>query len=201
MRIAFTGASSTGKTTVAERLMDMPEFNRQVPIFLPSGGREILDGLGFRGIDSMSRSETAFYELSYFVRKLAREREIPAFLADRSYLDVAAYWLERDALHQSAYLQDLLLEPCRRLSHDYDLHFYFPADTIPFVPDGRRSLRMDLQKRVSNRIRQLANDWEIPLVVVKDPDLDRRIDFILETLSSPTASESWPGSNGSDQYI
>ncbi|MET9270539.1 ATP-binding protein [Kribbella sp. NPDC003557] len=190
MKIAFTGASSTGKTTAATQLMAMPAFRSHVDVFHQSGGRELLDGLGFDGLDAMDSHETAFYELAYFIRKLDREQQSPSFLSDRSYLDVAAFWLERDTIGRSEYVQQLLVEPCRRLTREYDLHFYFPTGLIPFVEDGRRSSEQRFHQRIDNRIRSLAEDWRVPLVTVEDSDLDRRVDFISATVVATTRFRS-----------
>ncbi|GAB3967434.1 ATP-binding protein [Plantactinospora veratri] len=182
MRVAFTGSSSTGKSTLAAALMKVESFRCLAPRYLPSEGKEILSEFGFTGLDSMTQDQTAFYELAYFARKVGREVDVDSFLTDRSFVDVAAYWLERDAAGRGAYIESLLVEPCRRLAHNYDLHFVLPMGMIPFEEDGRRSSDGEFHARIDARIRRLLDQWGIAHVEVTEAELPGRVEIVLKAL-------------------
>ncbi|MFI7430581.1 ATP-binding protein [Micromonospora sp. NPDC049836] len=187
MRVAFTGSSSTGKSTLASALMKVESFRRLAPRYLPSEGREILSELGFTGLDTMTQDQTAFYELAYFARKVSRELSADAFLTDRSFVDVAAYWIERDAKGRGAYLESLLVDPCQRLARGYDLHFLLPMGLIPFEEDGRRSSDGQFHARIDACIRRLLDQWCIAYVEVTETELSGRVELVLKALGQRRA--------------
>jgi nicotinamide riboside kinase len=191
MRVAFTGSSSTGKSTLANALMKVGSFRQLVPYYLPSEGKEILSELGFTGLDSMTQEETAFYELAYFARKVGREAGVDAFLTDRSFVDVAAYWIERDAAGRGAYVESLLVDPCERLARGYDLHFLMPMGLIPFEEDGRRSSDGESHARIDARIRRLLDEWAITYVEITDVDLSGRVEIVLEALRQKRSARDY----------
>ena len=179
MRVAFTGASSTGKTTLALELMKHPPFRSVVGEFVPSEGASLLRQLGFGGLDDLTQSQTAHFQLAYFVRKFSGEVDRDRCLVDRSFVDVAAHWLERDTVGSSEFIQRLLVEPCRLLARQYDAHFYFPAGLIPFEADGWRSTDIQLQQRLGGRIESLLREWRIPYATITTTDVSERVQFVL----------------------
>lgn len=182
MRVAFTGASSTGKTTLALELMKAGAFRNHIDRFIPSAGVDLLRNLGFGGLDGLTQSETSFFELAYFTNKITRELDQDKYIADRSFVDVAAHWLERDTLGASEFMQQFLVEPCQILAGHYDHHFFFPRTSLPFEPDGWRSTDEDFRNRLDRRIKALLEEWSIPFFTVPQGDLDNRARFVLKSL-------------------
>src|SRR4051812_17933176 len=108
MRIAFTGTSSTGKTTLARELMRVPEFANVVGTFLTEDARALLRELAHKSMDTMSRDELRRFQEEYFQRKAKKEQGAGSFLVDRSFVDVAAYWLVRDTVDLPPNVQEKL---------------------------------------------------------------------------------------------
>lgn len=184
MRIAFTGTSSTGKTTLAERLMQLPSFRDHVDTLISSISREIIDQMHFPSVDEMTRHQSQLFELLHFSRKLWREHSLDRFITDRSFVDVAAIWIERDTRGMSPELHELLVGPCRSLSARYDFHCYFPRNVIPFVADGVRSANEDYHNRVDARVRSFLDAWNLPYITISEAGIENRVSQVIEQINS-----------------
>lgn len=183
MRIALTGASSTGKTTLAHALMKSPSFVTKVGIFLPSEGRRIVNHLRFGTLDEMDETQRMLFQMLYFTAKLSAESARSQFITDRSFVDVAAYWTVRDADGMDDYLNYILDTPCRALAQNYDLHIYLPMGTLPFEHDGQRSTDIDFHTKIDRRIEHLLTEWNLPFRSIQDPDINLRVHAVLEAIS------------------
>jgi len=179
MKIAFTGTSSTGKTTLAVRLIKNPEFTSKVPEFVAVDARALLDELGFRSMDKMTRGQSREFQQLYFRRKIEIESGRESFLTDRSFVDIAAYWVCRDTFDLSEAEQRLLLDPCRHATKKYDIHFYFPSGLIVFEHDGYRSDDIEFHMRIDRCILRYLVEWQIPYVTIVESDINKRIETVL----------------------
>jgi hypothetical protein len=179
MRIAFTGTSSTGKTTTAHHLMDTSVFREHADRLIPSVSREIIGYFGFPSVSQMTRQQSQVFEILHFSRKLWQEHPHDRFITDRSFVDVAAIWIERDTRGMSKDIQDLLVKPCRALSARYDFHCYFPRGVIPFERDSARSVDHDYHQRVDARIRFLLDAWDLPYITMTESDISKRTSKII----------------------
>lgn len=179
MKIALTGSSSTGKTTVAKRLMADQGFVGIVGEFITEDARSLLSSLGHQSMDEMSRDELRQFQKQYLNQKATNEDGRSSFLVDRSFVDVAAYWLVRDSYDLPVVEQDRFEERCRELANSYDLHVYFPNDQIPFSSDGYRSENLDFHQRIADKIVELLKDWGSNYISIESPDLDSRVEQIL----------------------
>lgn len=175
MKIAFTGTSSTGKTTLANRLMALPSFVEIVGEFVKEDARSLLRSLGHTSMDDMSRSELRTFQELYLEQKSTNERRRNRFLVDRSYADVAAYWLVRDSFDLPKEKQRSFERRCCELAQGYDLHVYFPFGQIPFRSDGYRSEDLDFHRRIDEKIHELLQEWDLTLIEISSSDLDSRL--------------------------
>ena len=181
MRIAFTGSSSTGKTTLAREVMRIPEFEVLVGRFLTEDARALLREMGHTSMDEMSREDLRSFQRRYYDQKSENEKRFESFLVDRSFVDVAAYWLVRDAFDLEPKDRDALVLSCEAGARLYDLHFYFPIGSIPFISDGYRSERIDFHERIDAAIRDLCIQWRITLIPIASPNLKQRIEQVVRT--------------------
>jgi nicotinamide riboside kinase len=182
VKIAFTGSSSTGKTTTAETIIRLPEVKAKVERIVAEDARSLLRRLNHQSMDAMSRDELRQFQQLYFEQKVQNEAEHKSFLVDRSFVDVAAYWLVRDAPGLEADDRDRLPELCRKYASKYDLHFYFPYGGIPFKADGYRSQNDDFHREVDAMIQKLCVTWRIQPVCIESSKLESRVDQVLTTL-------------------
>ena len=73
MRISLTGASSTGKTTLAMALLANKEFSKFATKIIHVDGRKLLIEMGCQSMDSMSREQQKSYQLNYYNKKVELE--------------------------------------------------------------------------------------------------------------------------------
>lgn len=174
MKIALTGSSSTGKTTLAVELMKDSTLVARLGEHLEERARELLRAMGHTSMDRMSRAETRAFQLAYIEAKEQREAQLTRFLVDRSFVDAVAYWIERDDPSDELGLHGVLLDRCRRGALAYDGHIYCPFGVIPFVADGYRSDSSNFHERVDRRIRSLLNEWGVRYLTVNSSGLNER---------------------------
>ncbi len=184
MRIAFTGASSTGKSTLARLLTSDAKFRTILPEFISVDARALLASKGFGSMDNMNREQLRDFQCTYLNQKIVIEAGRDAYLTDRSFVDVAAYWLERDAEGLSECEVKEFVESCRYGARRYDLHFFFPTGLFPFTSDGYRSEEADFHKRIDAKITALIHEWEIDAVRLDMIDLETRRNAVVSTLAA-----------------
>lgn len=185
MKVAFTGASSTGKTTLARALFVDKGIKRVLCEHLSVNARTILNEMGHKSMDKMTKAQLQKFQLLYLDRKLLLEKDKGSFLVERSFVDIAAYWIERDSTEAPNNITELLIEECKNQSKNYDLHVYFPFGVIPFEEDGYRSLDMESHYKVGARILKLLSQWNLqPVLKLNYPELSKRYSTVTEWLKS-----------------
>jgi nicotinamide riboside kinase len=141
--------------------------------------RAILRRLGHMDMDRMTQTETAAFQREYFERKLALEHAEDAFLTERSFVDVAAYWVERDSPGDT---DGPFVAACHQAVARYDLHIYCPWGVIPFAGDGYRSADLTLHERFDARVRSFLVQWALPAVALVTADLGSRVAQVEDAL-------------------
>jgi nicotinamide riboside kinase len=182
MRIAFAGANSTGKTTLLERLSNTSNLNEHA-VFIFSNARSILQEMGYQCMDGMTREKMREFQIRYFHAKKYTEQRHESFISDRSFVDIAAYWLIRDTWDKSIKEQNLILNPCRQESQKYDVIFYFPFGRIKFEPDGCRSTDLHFHGAIDSQIKMFLDEWKLNYLIMKSSDLPQRMKEVLKELS------------------
>lgn len=175
VRVAICGTSSTGKTTLAKAMMADPRVNSVLPNFVGEGAREFLQKEKIT-LEQMSLKQRRDFQRRYLVRK----REIDAningnTLFDRSLVDVAAIWVERDAPNNEKLQQEFLI-PCERLVSYYSALIFIPFGKIPFQRDGVRIDDIELHRRIGVRIKSLLDEWQLPYGVIESTKIEERVD-------------------------
>src|SRR5258708_39608971 len=89
LRIAITGASSTGKTTLTKALMRDRRFSSIVETLIPERARTLLESLGHASFDEMAREELRDLQHRLFLLKLEEESKSDSYLVDRSFVDMS----------------------------------------------------------------------------------------------------------------
>lgn len=182
MRIAFTGTSSTGKTTLADRLKGDARFNLRVPDFVTTDARAMLRERGHASMDEMSVPDLLAFQRAYLARKLELEHGRGGYVTDRSFVDVAAYWLERDSAAAEAQESQRFVAECRVAAKRYDLHVYFPPGITPFQSDGYRSENAEFHLRINDRIVALLDAWSVNPLVLNSGDIEERVEAVIARL-------------------
>lgn len=183
MRIALTGASSTGKTTLAVEFVRRRLLTEDKFCFCPTDARSLLRTLGFRSMDLMTAPELADFQRRYFARKIAVESTCSqSYITDRAFVDVASYWYIRDFSNSGSMISEnenkQFMEKCRNKSSSYDLHFYLPWGVIPFEADGYRSEDIAFHESIDRYIVDILVQWKIPFIMLDTPVLEERLSII-----------------------
>lgn len=140
MRIGFTGAGGTGKSTTLAIVVRMLEaFGMGVPV-LGSVTRSVFQRRGLTEADqeSMSPEDRLNLQMEIFSERRAAEKAIGgAFISDRTLVDHFAYCLFRNYAVIGDVDHTALLDEAVESAASYDALFYFP---ISFTPpaDGLR---------------------------------------------------------------
>jgi hypothetical protein len=179
MKIAFTGTSCTGKTTLSDLLREDPWIKAHLPHFITVDARRLLLSHGFQSMDRMFPNELRTFQAEYLSRKVCIEDNRDNYLTDRSFVDVAAYWIERDAGSLPLSEVEPYVTRCHREVQRYDIHFYFPFGAIKFESDGFRSEDAYFHLRIDLRIQKLLQDWKLKVVKLDAIDLIERRELVI----------------------
>ena len=178
MKIALTGSSSTGKTTLARLLRDHAALSGIK--YLSADSRKLLQRMGYRSMDLMTRQQLREFQVAYLHSKLDLESNIQSYITDRSTVDVAAYWLIRDTFDLPDTIRDEYIEKCRNHASKYDLHIYLPFGLLPFEFDGYRSHSLEFHEQIDKQIMKFLKAWKIKYITLDMPDLDIRLQRVLD---------------------
>lgn len=175
-RIAIVGSFSTGKTTLAEALA--PKLG--LPL-LPEVAREIA-AQGFK----LDKDATVETETLIFLRQYHNEMTHPAFVGDRSLVDVMAYadWvLEHQDRRKEFALWDTCLEIARhQLRSQYTDVFYLPIE-FPIVPDGLRPMDPDFQADIDRRLVRFLELYDVKYETLTG-SVEERLDALVQAVES-----------------
>ncbi len=192
-RLALSGSAGTGKTTLGRRLAE----ELGVP-YIPEGMRARIEGgLSLHGL-GLRRLRALVLEL--WAEQCAAEDAALAsaggFVADRSPVDFAAFWLtyrftdDREAT--AAFFADVFAR-ARRLDHVVLL----PWGVLPLVPDGVRASNPWIQRHYQATLEGLLfRELRPPLLAVMPPlrELDARVAWVLDLLEQSDRAGGWrPG--------
>jgi hypothetical protein len=139
-----------------------------------------LHSLGTRGLRAIVR------EL-WQEQRAAQEAARDGFVADRSSLDYAAFWLHYD-LHEDPDGTDVHLEEMRASADDYDRILLFPWGALPLEHDGVRTTNRWVQLRFQTILEGLLERWAPSGLVARVPahdDFDARLAEVLAALGEP----------------
>ena len=157
MRVLFTGAQGTGKTTIITSLPDTITKIQGIT-------RSVVQKNGFQFNDGATdESQRAIFD----TKKKALE-ETPEFVSERSLIDVLSYtW------YQSQYGKCSAEEFARQYSetlnfiknHPDDVYVYFPIE-FELVADGTRSLDSQYQKEIDKCIKILLDTFHVKYITM-----------------------------------
>lgn len=184
MKIAFTGSSGTGKTTLAKYISE--EFN--IPLN-PVGSRSVAASMGFKNPYDVDKASLAVYDalrdsdegekkaataalLAYDghettcrglfqmelqAQKIAWEREHNSFVTDRSTVDDFVYC----ALHGHEHITEEYIKAAKKHFAEYDLVFLTPMNVfISNKPDPVRNMDWNYSRLFETMAFPLAHEWK-----------------------------------------
>lgn len=130
MKIAISGASGTGKTTLARALSE----HYKIPLN-PIGARDVAKAMGFDNpYDVDKAGKRVEFQARLFEAKLEWEQAHDNFVTDRSYLDNLTYC----CLHILDQVTEDMVSRFRTATLRYDAVFVLPRGVFQNLDDGIR---------------------------------------------------------------
>lgn len=179
-RLAMSGSAGTGKTTLGKRLAEELGLT-----YIEEGMRARLES----GLDLHLLTPDQHRALLYELWEEQRAQEIAAtagFIADRSSLDYAAFWLHYDFHYEAAETQKFMAQ-MKKEAERYDRILLLPWGVLPLAADGVRSTNPWTQLRYQSIVEGVLRHFSAAGVVLKVPeelDLESRIRAVRQQLSA-----------------
>lgn len=172
MRIALTGASSTGKTTLTNELLkDYPQFEQ-----INMNARELLKKHGCLNTGDMNADQYKRFQNAYINNKQLLEQGKTNYFTERSFVDAYVYWNYHCSDCSSASEKKQIYTICKKWANRYNLHIYLPFGSIPFVEDGYRHSSLEYHQCIDQAIRATLHEWKLNFIECSSPNLSDRID-------------------------
>ena len=193
MKVAFTGAGGTGKTTLATYAAKKWELP-----FLTNVAREVMQSRGIENESAQNAmSPEALLDLQYAIFLALKERRSsePAYVTDRLLLDNYVYALRRCGPAMDETLRKAWEDAAIADLYQMDLVFYTPAGLFPLKADGMRQADVAHQYLTDSAIYGLlckhAFDRQCGHVyVVNMADPERRQAYVDALISEVLVQES-----------
>lgn len=179
MKIGFTGAGGTGKTTALALIT--PTLG--LPI-LPSPARAVFARWGITEADqeAMTVEDKIKLQTEIYEARLQQEETIPHFISDRTLLDNYSYHLFR--CYQGISDEDLATYRDRTVANmkTYDLVFYFPL-LSNVEADGFRYSNISYQTMIDSMVFSFLTKNKIPYLEVIDGDAATKSAWIKQQIA------------------
>lgn len=175
MIVSFTGAQSTGKTTL---LNILKEKNKDIK-FVDEVTRRIKRDYNLP-INEDGNNLTQFMIMADHISNMYRKYDGELVILDRCVVDGLVYtqWLFANRKVNSA-MNDIAIDIYNSLYDKYDIIFYTDPADVGLVDDGERSadkkFRDDIINSFEHRIKELNN------VVVLSGTVEERLDTVKKT--------------------
>lgn len=183
-RIALSGSAGTGKTTLGRRLaqtLGLP--------FLEERMRQRLES-GFNLHGMSPQAWRALIAEDWAAQAAAEQAAQDGFVADRSSLDYAAFWMHYQ-LHENEAQTHEWLQAMSKAAENYDRIVLFPHGVLPLVDDGVRSTNPWTQLRFQTILEGVLERYAPRSALLRLPPitgLEARLEFVLSALGR-TAKE------------
>ena len=174
MKIALTGSSSTGKTTLSHGIASISDSLQYITV----DARSIIETFSIKNVDKFSNKDFKLFQKEWIRIKRKNELLIQNFITDRSFIDPLAYMKDRNIT------DDTLADKCISYMNDYDIVFYIPFGNIPFKSDGYRSDNLERHENIDKNIQLLLEENKINYYTIEDISVEDRIDYMVKVIQN-----------------
>ena len=185
--ISFTGAQSTGKTTLIKKCMDtLPHSDWE---FVPEVTR-LVKRNHCVDINELGNDDTQILILAQHLSNAncSYDRDLKGVIMDRCIIDGLVYTnylysenkVSPDVAHHSEYMFNKLLPKL-------DLVFYTSPKDIPLEDDGERSINIAFRDGILNEFEDIlyyidSQYDDVPEVIRLEGTVEERLDIIMKAL-------------------
>ena len=183
VKIALIGAAGTGKTTTALALAKQSERLKYVS--LPTS--KIMEDFHFENhYDVVEKSAGIGIT---FQEKLIRQRILffntlneNSYVTDRTALDSLVYYLVHNSFWAAESLSNYLEKRVREAMSIFNKIYLFPANSLTLKYNELRNLKPKYHEMTNYVFLGLLNKYKLKYKIVEEISLEKRVNFILETL-------------------
>ena len=176
MRIAFTGAQSTGKTTLLEAIKQNEEFRYKYEFIDEITRRMVKKGLK---INEAGGNTTQLLIMNEHIKNLLYEDVI----MDRCMLDGLVY---TDWLHWEGKVKTWVYEYTKNVFdhyiNRYDLIFYLKPE-FDIVDDGVRSVDIKFRNEIVERFERYVKHVQVPVIILSGT-VEQRLEQFYNTINN-----------------
>jgi len=183
LKIGIVGASCTGKTTLATKLSKY--FNLEV---IGEIARELFQEFNIASPrELINLEDEKRFQQSILDAKRKAESNLDHFVADRTFIDAAAYWL----FHLSQKVKDeesyAYFQRCRDYMNDYNIVIFLPYDRLGgcLVNDGVRTGRIYYNYAMHLLMEGMLADWNINHLLLSSKEDIEAIEYVKSKIEVP----------------
>ena len=172
VRLAMSGASGTGKTTLATYAADLLGLPQN-----PVGSRSVANAMGFASPYDVDRAgKRAEFQRRLLTEKIAWEREHDSFVADRTTLDVLAYFALHDVRSAA---DDGVLAQVAAGAQRYTHVAYYPVRVFLKTDDDparvrEKSYHLLYDTFLDGLLRKNLTPWTQSVITMNDRTIEAR---------------------------
>ena len=178
MIITFTGAQSSGKSTLLNKMKEDPYFKDWY--FEPEITRSLKEKYNI-SINEQGNCFTQMITINSHVDNYLRNRDKNCIL-DRCALDALVYttytcYKNKESDSLGKYAEYVF----GQLKDKYNIIFYTDP-SIPLVDDGVRSINVDFRNKIIELFEFYISEYNLPMLVRLYGDVDQRYDTIMHNI-------------------
>ena len=188
MRIGFSGAGGTGKTTQA--LYTSKKINFE---YVDESVRHWLKEHGIGHFSEATKEQIRDMQEDVLRHKCSVEPALKNFVADRTTVDNAAYvlyWNNREDGEWQRWVNEYVQRAMIHAIQCYDIIFFFPTGKIPFESDGLRSTKPCYHMTIEAIIAGLMSLANLPCLILEGTTVEERHLEIIKACSVHMAMQA-----------
>lgn len=182
MKIAFSGASGTGKTSVARKLLQTPFAGALGLSLVGVDSRALLTTLGLGLANDISSTQYRVFQTMYISRKLASETIEGSLFTERSFADCLAYWRIHCAQSATGEENAIIEKICLDHIPQYDAHFLFPTGYLELEKDGFRHTQIEYHAKFQAMLERILKDCGVAPFTMPRASVDERVQFLIRAV-------------------
>ena len=184
MIISFTGAQSSGKSTLLSKMQNDSDFKDWH--FEPEITRSLKEKYGLvinEGGDSFTQCVTINSHVDNYLRNKDKNCVFDRCILDAMVYTTYQYYTKKIDYELCMYAAYL----CDKLIGKYDIIFYTDPN-IPLVDDGVRSVNVEFREKIISLFEDYINEMKIKNVVKLVGNVDERYNIIKTTIDNHSKS-------------